>query len=125
MAKIIIAEDENDIRELVAFTLRYAGHEVLAFPNGKDAWNRIRSEIPDLIILDIRMPVMSGYEVCEKIKSEAATTHIPVVFLSAKGQEEEIKTGFNFGADDYLLKPFAPEDLNKKVWELLAGKSIQ
>ena len=119
MANIIIAEDDNDIRELISFTLRYAGHHVLSFPNGNDAWNQILVEIPDLVILDVRMPVISGYEVCEKIKLEPTTAHIPVIFLSAKGQEGEIKTGFDAGAVDYLLKPFVPQELNNKVNAIL------
>lgn len=123
MAKIIIAEDEKDIRELIAFTLRYAGHTVMAYSNGEDTWQQVLVEIPDLVILDVRMPAISGYEVCEKIKSEPLTNHIPVIFLSAKGQEGEIKTGYEAGAVEYLLKPFAPQDLNKKVDEIL--KSLQ
>ena len=123
MAKIIIAEDDKDIRELISFTLRYAGHQVMSFPNGDDAWNQILVELPDLVILDVRMPVISGYEVCEKIKQEPTTAHIPVIFLSAKGQEREIKTGFDVGAVDYLLKPFVPQALNNKVEDIL--KRIQ
>jgi len=119
MAKIIIAEDDNDIRELISFTLRYAGHHVLSFSNGDDAWNQILLEKPDLVILDVRMPVVSGYEVCQRIKKESITTNIPVIFLSAKGQEEEIKIGFDLGAVDYVLKPFIPQSLNKKVEEIL------
>lgn len=119
MAKIIIAEDDKDIRELISFTLRYAGHQVLSFPNGLDAWNQILVEVPDLVILDVRMPVISGYEVCEKIKQEPLTAHVPVIFLSAKGQEGEIKTGFDVGAVDYLLKPFVPQELNNKVNAIL------
>jgi DNA-binding response OmpR family regulator len=120
MAKIIIAEDEKDIRELIAFTLRYVGHDVFAYSNGEEAWINTLVEMPDLIILDIRMPVMSGYEVCEKIKANPLTEQIPVVFLTSKGQEEEIKTGFDHGALDYLLKPFAPEELNKTVQSILS-----
>jgi DNA-binding response OmpR family regulator len=122
MAKIIIAEDDKDIRELISFTLRYAGHHVMSFPNGEDAWKQILVEIPDLVILDVRMPIISGYEVCEKIKQEPTTAQIPVIFLSAKGQEGEIRTGFEVGAVDYLLKPFVPQALNQKVEEILKRK---
>jgi len=120
MARIIIAEDEKDIRELIAFTLRYVGHDVFAYSNGEEAWINTLVEMPDLIILDIRMPVMSGYEVCEMIKANPLTEKIPVVFLTSKGQEEEIKIGFDYGALDYLLKPFAPEELNKTVQSILS-----
>ena len=119
MAKILIAEDEPDIRALIQFTLQFAGYEVVATKNGLEAFETALEVIPDLIMMDIRMPQMTGYEACEKIKKEDAIKHIPVVFLSAKGQEQEIKTGLNLGAVEYLLKPFAPDDLTKRVQELL------
>jgi len=119
MAKILIAEDEQDIRELVAFALRFAGHDVIAFTNGLEALENSKEIMPDLILLDVRMPVMTGYEACERIKSNPATTHIPVVFLSAKGQETEIQAGLNVGACEYLLKPFAPDELAKQIQIIL------
>jgi DNA-binding response OmpR family regulator len=119
MAKILIAEDERDIRDLVAFTLRFAGHEVVAVGNGEEAVEAARQEMPDLILMDVRMPRMTGYEACEKMKADSQLQKIPVVFLSAKGQESEIRTGLDAGADEYLLKPFAPSDLTVRVSELL------
>lgn len=119
MAKILIAEDERDIRDLVAFTLRFAGHEVVAVGNGEEAVTAARDEKPDLILMDVRMPRMTGYEACEKMKADPLLVKIPVVFLSAKGQESEIKTGLEAGADEYLLKPFAPAELTQRVSELL------
>ncbi len=115
MAMILIAEDEQDIRDLIEFTLKYVGHEVVCVTNGQEACLLASKINPDLILLDVRMPVMSGYEACEKIKADAKTKHIPVVFLSAKGQVSEIKAGLEAGAVDYLLKPFTPADLNKRV----------
>ena len=119
MAKILIAEDERDIRDLIAFTLRFAGHEVVAVGNGAEAVESAPVEMPDLILLDVRMPRMTGYEACQLIKADPRVQHIPVVFLSAKGQESEIQTGFSVGAVEYLLKPFAPMELSEKVNELL------
>ncbi len=119
MAKILIAEDERDIRELVSFTLRYAGHEVVAASNGEEAVAAAQQEMPDLILMDVRMPRMTGYEACKKIKADPHTEEIPVVFLSAKGQDSEIRDGMEAGADEYLLKPFAPSELTEKVAELL------
>lgn len=119
MAKILIAEDERDIRDLVAFTLRFAGHEVVAVGNGEEAVSAARQELPDLILMDVRMPRMTGYEACEKMKADAQLKDIPVVFLSAKGQESEIRTGLDAGAEEYLLKPFAPADLTVRIGELL------
>ncbi len=119
MAKILIAEDERDIRELVSFTLRYAGHEVVAAGNGEEAVAAAQQEMPDLILMDVRMPRMTGYEACKKIKADPQTEKIPVVFLSAKGQDSEIRDGMEAGADEYLLKPFSPSELTDKVAELL------
>ncbi|MGB7094258.1 MAG: response regulator [Anaerolineales bacterium] len=121
MFKILIAEDERDILELITFTLQYGGYEVIPTSNGLEAWEVIRRELPHLVLLDVRMPGMSGYEVCKKVKTNPQTKHIPVVFLSAKGQESEINTGYETGAIDYILKPFAPDQLLKRLKELLAS----
>jgi DNA-binding response OmpR family regulator len=122
MAKILIAEDERDIRELVTFTLRYAGHEVHQATNGEEALNMAREIVPDLILMDVRMPKMTGYEACRHMKADEKLKNIPVVFLSAKGQETEIQTGLEVGATDYILKPFAPDQLIKRVSEILTKK---
>lgn len=119
MAKILIAEDERDIRDLVSFTLRFAGYEVVAVANGEEAVEAARREMPELILMDVRMPRMTGYEACEAMKADEQLKHIPVVFLSAKGQESEIRSGLAAGADEYLLKPFAPAELTERVGELL------
>jgi len=119
MATILIAEDERDIRELIAFTLRFAGHEVIVTQDGQEAYEMIQEKMPDLILLDIRMPRMTGYEVCRRIKGVDATKNIPVVFLSAKGQDAEVKEGYDAGAAAYLLKPFAPSELLTCVKEIV------
>jgi CheY-like chemotaxis protein len=119
MAKILIAEDERDIRDLVAFTLRFAGYEVVAVENGAEAVEAAPVEMPDLILMDVRMPRMTGYEACQNIKADERVKHIPVVFLSAKGQDSEIQAGINAGASEYLLKPFAPMELTEKIREML------
>lgn len=124
MAKILVAEDERDIRDLIAFTLRFAGHEVVTAVNGEELYQFALKEVPELILTDVRMPKMTGYEACKLIKAEASLQHIPIVFLSAKGQESEVQTGLSAGADEYLLKPFAPDQLTKKVAEIL-GRSSQ
>jgi len=119
MSKILVAEDERDIRDLIGFTLRFAGFEVVAVANGQEAVEAAVQEMPDLILLDVRMPVMTGYEACSRIKNDPKVCRIPVVFLSAKGQEAEIRTGLDAGATEYLLKPFAPDELVQRVKELL------
>ena len=119
MAKIVIAEDEPDIRELIAFTLRFAGHEVITGANGLEGFELAKQHKPDLVMLDVRMPKMTGYEACQSIKAAPEIAHIPVIFLSAKGQESEIEQGLAVGAEQYLLKPFAPDQLTQQVSEVL------
>ncbi len=119
MAKILIAEDEPDIRELVAFTLQFAGYEVVSASNGEEAIQLAKDELPDLILMDVRMPRMTGYEACKILKQDPNLVETPVVFLSAKGQEAEIQTGLDAGADEYLLKPFAPDQLTERVKSIL------
>ena len=119
MAKILVAEDEPDIRDLIAFTLRFAGHDVVTVGNGVEAIERAPEVLPDLILMDVRMPRMTGYEACQRLKADPAVQHIPVVFLSAKGQDTEIRIGMDAGASDYLLKPFAPNELTEHVTRLL------
>ena len=120
MAKILIAEDERDIRDLVIFTLQFSGYEVVSAVNGQEAIDITRREQPDLILMDVRMPRMTGYEACRVLKKEELTQHIPIVFLSAKGQEQEVLSGLEAGATDYILKPFSPAHLTKRIDEILS-----
>jgi DNA-binding response OmpR family regulator len=120
MAKILIAEDEPDIRELVTFMLKFAGYEVVAASNGEDAVRTASRERPDLVLMDVRMPRMTGYDACRMMKANPDLRNVPVVFLSAKGQESEIQSGLEAGAEEYLLKPFSPADLTNRVRGILA-----
>jgi DNA-binding response OmpR family regulator len=119
MARILISEDERDIRDLITFTLKFAGHEVIPTTNGEEAYHTALKEIPDLILLDVRMPRMTGYEACKKLKASENTKDIPVVFLSAKGQESEVNEGFEAGAVEYILKPFSPDQLSQQIQSIL------
>lgn len=119
MEKILIAEDERDIRELITFTLQFAGYQVIPTSDGEEAFKIAKKEIPDLIMLDVRMPRMNGYESCIHLKAETTTKHIPVIFVSAKGQEGEVQTGMDMGASDYLIKPFSPAQLVDLVQSVL------
>lgn len=121
MAKILIAEDEKDIRELVKFSLTFAGFEVVTVVNGHELVETVKAMQvkPNLIMSDVRMPQMTGYEACAAIKAIPELASIPFVFLSAKGQESEIQTGLNSGAHEYILKPFAPDELIKRVTDLV------
>lgn len=116
---ILIAEDERDIRELIFFTLQLAGHQVIQVANGEEAVTAAMSNTPDLILMDVRMPKMTGYEACKELKEHSETKDIPIVFLSAKGQEAEIKQGIELGAEEYILKPFAPDELSRRVSDIL------
>ena len=120
MAKILIAEDEKDIRDLVAFTLRFAGHEVTTASNGEEAVQLAPQVNPDLIVMDVRMPRMTGYEACRVMKADPNLKDIPVVFLTARGQDTEVQQGLDAGAEEYLLKPFAPDQLTTRVKAILA-----
>lgn len=120
MTKILVAEDERDIRDLIAFTLRFANFDVELALNGDEAVEKALQIKPDLILMDVRMPKMTGYEACRELKSNAEMDSVPVVFLSAKGQESEINKGMSVGGADYILKPFAPDDLIKQVKRILA-----
>jgi two-component system alkaline phosphatase synthesis response regulator PhoP len=121
MAKILVAEDETDIRELVAFSLEnIGGFQVVKAKNGAEAVEVAQAELPDLILMDVRMPKMTGVEACAHLKTIPETKDIPVVFLSAMGQEQEIQHGMDVGAVEYILKPFAPDVLMNKVREILA-----
>lgn len=124
MRKILIAEDERDILDLIIFTLEFGGYDVVPTSNGEDALEMAHKENPDLILLDVRMPRMSGYEVCKRIKAENNTRDIPVVFLSAKGQEAEVLTGYEMGAIDYILKPFAPDHLLERLDHILTNPEL-
>ena len=117
---IIVAEDERDIRELIVFTLQLDGFTVIEVPNGEEAVNKALEIVPDLILMDVRMPKMTGYEACKLLKSKEETKNVPVVFLSAKGQEAEVNTGLDLGAEEYFLKPFAPDQLSGRVNNILA-----
>jgi DNA-binding response OmpR family regulator len=119
MTKILIVEDERDIRELVNFSLQFGGFTVVQAANGAEAVELAQKELPDLILMDVRMPKMTGYEACRQMKSLPELRDSPVVFLSAKGQETEIQTGLEAGAEEYILKPFAPDELVKQIQAVL------
>ncbi len=120
MARILVAEDEKDIRELITLTLQFNGFEVVGVNDGAEAVRAATQEPTiDLILMDVRMPRMTGYDACRILKEQEETKHIPVIFLSAKGQETEVQAGLQVGAVQYILKPFAPDALIRKLREVL------
>jgi DNA-binding response OmpR family regulator len=115
MAKIMLADDEQRVRDMVAFKLEATGHRVLAARDGGEAMTLASAERPDLIILDVMMPVMDGFEVLRRLKADPALHDIPVIILSAKGREQDVMTGIRGGAIDYIVKPFSLKELTARV----------
>jgi CheY-like chemotaxis protein len=123
---ILVAEDERDIRELIVITLQTHGlGNVIQAYNGEEAVAKAKAQKPGLILMDVRMPKMTGYEACQVLKGDPSTSSIPVVFLSAKGQDAEIKQGKALGAEEYILKPFAPDELVRRVASILKQYGYQ
>lgn len=120
MAKILIAEDEHDIRELIKLTLSFGGFSVAAARDGREAVEMATRDNFDLILMDVRMPHMTGYEACRELKRRPEFGDVPIILLSAKGQKQEIQEGVAAGASAYILKPFAPDHLLSKIREVLA-----
>ena len=117
--RVLVCDDDPVILRLLEVNLELEGFEVLTGNNGAEGVEIALREIPDLVILDIMMPRMDGYEACRRIKEEASTQHIPVVFLSAKAQAADIEKGKSFGVAEYLTKPFDPTDLTDLVFQLV------
>jgi DNA-binding response OmpR family regulator len=121
--KILVVDDEIYIVHILDFSLGMEGYEVITALDGEQALEKVKTEKPDLIVLDIMMPKLDGYEVCKNIKSSADTQHIPVILLSAKGRNVDQKLGFDVGADDYITKPFSPRKLVERINQLL-GQTV-
>lgn len=118
-AKILIAEDEPFIIESLSFLLGREGYDVSAVVDGTAVVGRVQEDAPDLLILDIMLPEMSGFEILRRLRAAPATQHLPVLVLSAKGQEADRRRMDDFGADDYLTKPFSNQELLDRVRQLL------
>lgn len=120
MAHILVADDDVDIRELVEFKLSTLGHEVVAVADGAAAVAAVRRQRPDLAVLDVMMPGMSGLEAVRVIRNDPELSDLPVILLTARAQESDRETGFDSGADDYVTKPFSPRELAARVEALLS-----
>jgi two-component system phosphate regulon response regulator PhoB len=116
---VLVVEDEEDIRELVSYNLLKEGYQVAGVTSGEDALALVGSKPPDLILLDLMLPGLDGVSVCRKLKNDPATQTIPVMMLTAKGEEPDIVAGLNVGADDYITKPFSPKVLLARVRAVL------
>jgi two-component system, OmpR family, phosphate regulon response regulator PhoB len=120
MTTILVAEDEADIRTLLTLKLKQSGYVVRDFEDGTAALADARAHRPDLAVLDVMMPGMSGLEVCQALRADPAMSGVPVIILTARGQHADIEAGFAAGANDYIVKPFSPRELAARVSKLLA-----
>jgi DNA-binding response OmpR family regulator len=119
MSRILIAEDDRDIADLIAHTLRQAGHLADVVPSGTDALARVMAETPDLIVLDLMLPGLDGLQVCRALRSNDRTAAIPIIMVTARADEADRVGGLELGADDYVTKPFSPRELSARVTALL------
>jgi DNA-binding response OmpR family regulator len=116
---ILAADDDEDILELVAFRLERSGFTVVRARDGEQALEAARREVPDLIVLDVMMPKMDGYEVTRALRADESTRRIPIILLTARVQDDDVQRGFDAGADDYVRKPFSPQELRSRVQAIL------
>ncbi len=116
---ILVVEDEEDIQELLEYTLLNSGYRVDVTDRGEEALELVRENGPSLMVLDLMLPGLDGLEVCRRLKGDETTSSLPVIILTAKGEEEDIIAGFEAGADDYITKPFSPKVLGARVAAVL------
>ncbi len=125
MRKIMIVDDDAEIANLVEATLTRDDYEIIKAYNGDEAVIQAKAEQPDLILMDVVMPKKDGYTACRHIRSNPATKHIKIVMLTSMGGHEQIRKGFEAGADGYMIKPFSPVALISKVSEMLGDETVQ
>lgn len=118
-AKILVVDDDPDIRRLVQYNLEKEGYQAITAPDGEQALRLVASEMPQLVILDLMLPDMDGLEFCRKMKQDEPTSGIPIIMLTAKGEEVDRVVGFELGAEDYITKPFSPRELVLRVKAIL------
>ena len=115
MKCVLIVDDDSDVRDLVTYKLEREGFEVRTAVDGEAALKDVQERTPDLVLLDIMMPGISGLDVLKRWRGEAATARLPVIMLTARAQEADVDLGFEFKADDYIVKPFSPRELVRRV----------
>jgi DNA-binding response OmpR family regulator len=119
---VLVADDDEDIRSLVTFRLERAGYRVVTAADGEHALSLALEHSPDLAILDVMMPRLDGYELTRRLRQHEATKSIPVILLTARAQEADVERGFEVGADDYIRKPFSPQELRARVQAILGRR---
>ena len=122
---LLVIDDELGILDTLRILLKGEGYEVITALDGEQGLEKAREEKPDLVVLDIMMPKLDGYETCRMLKSDERTRNIPVILLSAKGRNIDQKVGFEVGADDYIVKPFSPRKLVERINTILGQNSSQ
>ena len=121
MSTILVADDDRAIRDLVTFKLSAAGHELITVTDGATALTEARRAVPDIVVLDVAMPGMSGLDVCRELRADAVTAAIPVILLAARGEESDVEDG----ADAHLVKPFSPRELQDSITALLTREATR
>lgn len=124
-SKVLVIEDESDILEVIKYNLEREGHKVIACRDGEEGLSRIRTENPDLVILDLMLPGIDGVEVCQRVKSDPVTNAIPIIMVTAKGEEADVVLGLGIGADDYIAKPFSPKELVARIKVVLRRGALR
>jgi two-component system phosphate regulon response regulator PhoB len=124
-ATVLVVEDEPAIQELIAFNLKQSGHVALTAPSAESAERMIKETLPDLILLDWMLPGMSGIEFARRLKADAFTKSIPLIMLTARGEEQDKVKGLETGADDYVTKPFSPRELSARIKAVLRRRAPQ
>lgn len=119
---VLVADDDPDILHLVAFRLERAGYDVITAADGEQALALARERQPALAILDVMMPKLTGYDVTTQLRADESTSRIPVILLTARVQESDVARGFEAGADDYIKKPFSPQELRARVQAILGRR---
>jgi two-component system, OmpR family, alkaline phosphatase synthesis response regulator PhoP len=123
--KIVVIEDEADILEVIAYNLKREGYDVVTSTSGEDGLEKIERTKPNLVVLDLMLPEIDGIELCRKLKSDPVTQAIPVIMVTAKGEESDVVLGLGVGADDYVTKPFSPRELTARVKSVLRRSKLR
>jgi DNA-binding response OmpR family regulator len=119
---VLAADDDEDILELVAFRLERSGYTVVRARDGEEAVELARQAKPDLAVLDVMMPKLDGFEVTRRLRADEATRRMPIILLTARAQDADLQRGFEAGADDYVRKPFSPQELQMRVQSILGRR---
>jgi len=117
--QIVVVEDEPDILEVLCYNLKREGYQVFESLDGREGLSLIEQKVPDIVILDLMLPGIDGLEICRKLKSNSRTQHVPIIMVTAKGEESDVVLGLGVGADDYIPKPFSPKELIARVKAVL------